>query len=200
MSDPLNLPQLVNLAYSVDDDSEHEGGGVCAALLGDSEDEMRIALINQYLSAIRILAESIGASTNDWTLGRPLVFLAHHLVEVSLKAAIEGRGASVPRSHDLPTLTAVARSAGCFEGVSAEASAWYEDLSEQVNSITGDGTPGRFFDGKVGGAAIDQRWCCLNVDLIVEATGAFAELCVADVMRCEAEAIPSREGGRLDDR
>lgn len=195
MSEPLHLPELVNLAYSVDDDSDHEGGGVCAALLGDSEDEMRIALINQYLSAIRILADSIRASTNDWTLGRPLVFLAHHLVEVSLKAAIEGRGASVPRSHDLPTLIAAARSAGCFADVSAEASAWCEDLSAQVSSITGDGTPGRFFDGQVGGAAIDDRWCCLNVDLIVEATGAFAELCVADVMRRDTE-VTGR--GRLD--
>lgn len=195
MSEPLYLPELVNLAYSVDDDSDHEGGGVCAALLGDSEDEMRIALINQYLSAIRILADSIRASTNDWTLGRPLVFLAHHLVEISLKAAIEGRGASVPRSHDLPTLIAAARSAGCFADVSAEASAWCEDLSAQVSSITGDGTPGRFFDGQVGGAAIDDRWCCLNVDLIVEATGAFAELCVADVMRRDAE-VTGR--GRLD--
>lgn len=176
----------MNLAYSVEDEGDHEGGGVCAALLGDSDDEMRVALISQYLSAIHILAASIRASTNDWTLGRPLVFLAHHLVEISIKAAIEGRGAIVPRSHDLTTQIAAARSAGCFADISAEASAWCEDLAAQVSSTTGDGTPGRFFDGQVDGAAIDDRWCCLNADLIVGATGAFAELCIADVARRDA--------------
>ncbi len=177
----MTLPPIDQLAFSVSDTSDHVGGGHCTALPGSSLDDERVALVDQYFRALSTLVETAAALDDPSALSRPILFTAHHLCEVSLKAAILSRVAAAPKLHFLPELWTAAVDAGCFAHLPPEELSWGFDFATNLGAISGDGTPGRYVDGIVDGGTLDSQWCCLNISAIHAAAMEFASLCVSEV-------------------
>lgn len=177
----MSLSPIDSLAFRVDDSSDHVGGGHCVALRGTSLDDERVALVDQYFRALTLLVEAAQESSDVVALSRPILFTAHHLCEVALKAAILSAGATAKKDHHLPALWAVALAAGCFARLPQDEVDWCAQFTSNLGAISGDGTPGRYVDGMVGGAAVDAVWCCLNITAIYAASMQFASLCVSEV-------------------
>lgn len=198
---PADFPKLGGLAFAVNDPGDHVGGGHCAAMLGESEDDARVALIGQYKLALDLLVDAASASDDDWSLGRPVLFVAHNLCEVALKAAIGARS-DVPRIHDLRRLWKESLSAGCFSALSLETVDWCTRFVSELGSISGDGTPGKYLDGRVDGQVLEDVWCCFDIEAIQDAATAFAALCGADISAYQSSSTETDEigmgGVRLD--
>lgn len=172
-------PPLGALAFAVDDPGDHIGGGHCAAMDGESADDGRIALIDQYQAALDLLVDEASATEDGWALGRPVIFVAHNLCEVALKAVI-ARRSDPPRVHDLRRLWATALEIGCFAGLSSDASEWSGRFVNELGSISGDGTPGKYLDGRVDGRLLEEVWCCFDINAIQRGATYFAGLCKAE--------------------
>lgn len=177
----MTLPPIDQLAFRVSDPSDHLGGGHCVALPGTTSDEERVALVDQYFRTLRLLVEDAERSGDMNEVSRPILFTAHHLCELAIKAAILSKGASTLWSHYLPELWGAAVSAGCFQLMTKDEREWCAQFATNLGEISGDGTPGRFVDGVVAGSSVDAEWCCLDTSAIYKASMQFASLCIAEV-------------------
>lgn len=177
----MSMPPIDRLAFRVSDSSDHIGGGHCVALPGASLDDERVSLVDQYFRALTLLVDAAQESGDVVALNRPILFTAHHLCEVALKAAILSTGATAKKDHHLSTLWAAAIAAGCFARMSQHEVEWCTQFASSLGAISGDGTPGKYVDGIVGGATVYAVWCCLNIAAIYAASMQFASFCVAEV-------------------
>ena len=177
----MTLAPIDQLAFRVSDQSDHISGGHCVALPGTTSNEERVALVDQYFNALRLLVEDAERSGDMNALSRPILFTTHHLCELAIKAALLSRSASTLRSHYLPELWATAVTAGCFQSMTKDEREWCAQFATNLGEISGDGTPGRFVDGVVGGSSVDAEWCCLDISAIYNAAMQFASLCIAEV-------------------
>ena len=89
-------------------------------------------------SAVALTAERDDG--DGWRVTRPLVFLAHHLCEVALKAAL-GRG-GYSNNHDLVQLWAVLGPKTPW-GEDSAVSAWIGEVLKEMNGVTARGFEGR---------------------------------------------------------
>jgi hypothetical protein len=177
----MTLPAIDALAFSVNDPGDHVGGGHCAALPGNSRDDERVALVNQYAVALATLVATAEQSGDRRPLSRPILFTAHHLCEVALKAAILSKRATAPKIHSLRTLWDAAVDADCFTSLTEDERAWGAKFAANLGAVSGDGTPGRYADGVVSEGTLDSTWCCLNVTAVRSAATVFAGLCISEV-------------------
>lgn len=135
------LPPIDQLAFRVSDPSEHVGGGHCIALSGTTSDDERVALVDQYFRALRLLVEDAERSGDMNALSRPILFTAHHLCELAIKAALLSKRASPLWSHHLPELWSTAVTAGCFQSMTKDERQWCAQFAINLGEISGDGTP-----------------------------------------------------------
>lgn len=175
----MELPPLDNLAYLVDDEGEHPGGGHCAALTFDGDrDAARSAIVDQYSTALRVLVDAAELSEGEWSLTRPILFAVHQLCEDALDAANNHHPIRVAKGshpHDLGPKMAAALEGGVYDNLEPEARQWCEDFIAKMVPLTGNGFPGRYADGKVSGKVrLDDKWCCINPSALRETATQFA--------------------------
>lgn len=178
----MNLPSLENLAYPVDG-GEHPEGGHCAALGGGSPEDDRIAMVEQYATALRVLVDDAVASGDRWSLSRPILFVAHQLCENALDEALARMNIKVNtsgnKSHDLTVRMEAALQGGAYSHRSDEEREWCQQFIEKVAPITAKGFPGRYAQARVSGKdQLDDVWCCIDLTAIRDAAITFAALTV----------------------
>lgn len=161
------LPNLENLAYRVDDDGDHPGGGHCAGLGGADSRENRLAIVEQYATALRAVVATAELTDDGWSLGRPILFLVHQLCECALIVAMNPATGKVSlpggKNHDLENMLEAVIAAGVFDVLSDEERAWCREFVRTISPLTGFGFFGRFADRSLpGGVRLDQVWCCIN--------------------------------------
>lgn len=169
------LPQLDRIAFRVDDEGPHEGGGVCAAMPSDDPVERRKEMVWQYVRALGILADSAGKETS-WESSRPIIFVAHHACELALDLVADRVNVSRPREADRHSLVArfeAAAAAGAFKDREAEEAEWCRYLLTTLESLN-SGFAGRYVDGR---GAIEKSWCCLNPAALTDAVEVLASIC-----------------------
>lgn len=178
----MTLPSLVNLAYPAGDDGEHPGGGHCAWLGGATREEDRVAIVDQYATALRVLVDAAEASGDGWSLSRPILFAVHQLCEDALDVANARAGVTVPQSgkqrHSLAVKMAGAVAGGVYAGLTLEERQWCERFIAEIVPLTGNGFPGRYADGTVSGRRLDDDWCCINPTALRDAATMFAGLTI----------------------
>jgi hypothetical protein len=178
----VTLPSLENLAYPADDDGEHPSGGHCAWLGGATREEDRVAIVDQYATALRVLVDTAEASGDGWSLSRPILFAVHQLCEDALDVANDRAGVTVPQSgkhrHSLASKMAGALAGGVYSGLTLEERQWCERFIEEIAPLTGNGFPGRYADGTVSGRRLDDVWCCINPAALRDAATMFAGLTI----------------------
>lgn len=178
----MTLPSLENLAYPAGDDGEHPGGGHCAWLGGATRAEDRVAIVDQYATALRVLVDAAEASGDGWSLSRPILFAVHQLCEDALDVANARAGVTVPQSgkhrHSLAVKMAGAVAGGVYTGLTLEERQWCERFIAEIVPLTGNGFPGRYADGTVSGRRLDDDWCCINPTALRDAATRFAGLTI----------------------
>lgn len=189
----MTLPSLENLAYPAGDDGEHPGGGHCASLGGANREEDRIAMVDQYATALRVLVDAAEESGDGWSLSRPILFAVHQLCENALDVANDRHDVSVPSSgkdrHSLAVKMAGAVAGGVYAGLTDEERQWCERFIEKIAPLTGNGFPGRFADGTISGKRhLDDLWCCINPSALRDTATMFAGLTILDVAELEEPA------------
>lgn len=188
----MSLPALEHLAYTADEDGDHPGGGHCAGLGGDTPEEGRRAMVEQYANALGVLVDAALTSGDGWSLSRPILFTTHQLCELALDLALDRKGAKrkgvKPGSrHSLETRMSAAVSSKALDYLTDEEREWCQSFIDAIVPITGDGFPGRYAQASPGGVQLDERWCCINPGAIRDAATVFAALCVAAAARVENE-------------
>lgn len=189
----MTLPSLDNLAYPVTDDGDHPGGGHCAWLGGETREQDRVAIVDQYATALRVLVDAAEESGDGWSLTRPILFAVHQLCENALDVANSRHDVAVSSSgkknHSLTVKMAGALAGGVYDGLSAEERAWCESFIERIVPLTGDGYPGRYAHARMkGGHQLDDLWCCINPHAIAEATSLFAGFTILDAAEVKDSA------------
>lgn len=189
---PVNLPSLENLAYRIDDEGDHPGGGHCAWLGGATREQDRIAIVDQYATALRVLVDAAEASGDGWSLSRPILFIVHQLCENALDVANARADVAVTTSgknrHALTKKMVGALGGGVYDELTKEERRWCETFIETVGPITGNGFPGRYADGTVEGRRqLDDVWCCINPQAIAEAAILFAGFTIASVSELKVD-------------
>lgn len=189
----MTLPSLENLAYPADDDGEHPGGGHCAGLGGASREADRVAIVDQYATALRVLVDAAEASGDGWSLSRPILFTVHQLCEDALDVANHRRHVDVPSSgknrHSLSVKMAGAIAGGVYDALTEEERQWCVRFVEEVVPLTGSGFPGRFADGTISdGRRLDDAWCCINPSALRDAAVMFAGLTLLAVAEFDGSA------------
>lgn len=187
------LPSLENLAYPADDDGDHPGGGHCAWLGGATREQDRLAIVDQYATALRVLADAAEASGDGWSLSRPILFAVHQLCENALDVANYRHDVTVSSTgknrHSLTVKMAAALDDGVFDGLTAEERGWCATFIETVAPLTGNGFPGRYADAPVKGQhKLDDLWCCVNPQAIAETAILFAGFTTSTVAEIDEEA------------
>lgn len=179
------LPPLDDLAYPLDDHGDHPGGGHCAALGGDRPEQDRIAIVDQYRTALIVLVDAALNSGNGWSLSRPILFTVHQLSELALDVALERTGAKPTLSgksrHSLAIRLRAALENGAYDHLSSDERAWCQLVIDRIVPITGNGFPGRYANARLDGAELDEVWCCINPGAIRDAAITFAEFSVIDL-------------------
>lgn len=189
----MDLPSLDNLAYRVDDDGDHPGGGDghCAALGGDTPELNRVGMVDQYANALRVLVDPTDVSEYGWGMSRPILFTVHQLCENALNVAIKRNGVKgAPTSgHSLDVKMAAALRGGVYDAFTLEEREWCEQFIETIVPLTGKGFPGRYVDATVSGnLQLDDVWCCINPPALRDAALHFAGLTLLQVAELEAPA------------
>ncbi|MFE8934633.1 hypothetical protein [Micrococcus luteus] len=179
------LPPLDSLAYDVDDDGEHPGGGHCAGFGGVTPEDDRRAMIEQYRQALDVLVDSALESDDGWSLSRPILFTTHQLCELALSLVLEVKGLKPGSQHSLETRMAAAIGGNAFDRLTNEERQWCHEFIAAIVPLTGDGFPGRYANARINGVQLDERWCCINPQTIRNATVGFAALCLSAI---EADA------------
>ena len=190
----MDLPSLDNLAYPAGDDGDHPGGGHCASLGGGTREENRLAMVDQYGTALRVLVDAAEASGDGWGLSRPILFAVHQLCENALDLANDRARATVSRSgkhrHSLAVKMAGAVAGRVYDYLTPDERRWCERFVEQTVPLTGNGFPGRFADGTVSGRSqLDDIWCCINPAALRDAALMFAGLTLLSSSELEESAV-----------
>lgn len=182
----MTLPSLDNLAYRADDDGNHPGGGHCAWLGGDTRQQDRIAIIDQYATALRVLVDAAEKSGDGWSLTRPILFATHQLCENALDVANSFHGVTVSTSgknkHSLTVKMAGAVDGGVYDSLTPEQREWCQSFIGTIAPLTGNGYPGRYALATIQGRLqLDDVWCCINPQAIAETAIQFAGLTIGTV-------------------
>lgn len=173
------LPDLGRVAFRLDDESDHPGGGHCVSL-SQTEAVATRELVDQYLTALRNLAERAAQSPDGgWGLTRPMLFHAHHTAELAAKAALIAGGESVEKHHGLLTLWEAIKVAGLDARVEALEADWCGAFVALIGDLAGNSIGARYAKPSAGHAPIDDVWCCVNPDALFAATERFAIQCIA---------------------
>ncbi|ODU06784.1 MAG: hypothetical protein ABS81_04010 [Pseudonocardia sp. SCN 72-86] len=188
----MTLPSLEHLAYPADDEGEHPDAGHCAWLGGATREEDRVAIVDQYATALRVLVDAADASGDGWGLSRPILFAVHQLCENALDVANDRAGVDVSQSgkhrHSLAVKMAGAIAGGVYADLTLEERQWCERFIEEIAPLTGNGFPGRYADGTVSGGRLDDVWCCINPAALRDAATAFAGLTILRAAELEEPA------------
>ncbi|PQZ53149.1 MULTISPECIES: hypothetical protein [unclassified Microbacterium] len=179
----MTLPSLDNLAYRVDDDGDHPGGGHCAWLGGDTRQQDRIAIIGQYATALRVLVDAAEKSGDGWSLTRPILFATHQLCENALDVANHFHGVDVPttgkKRHSLTLKMTGALDGGVYDKLTPEWREWCQAFIETIAPLTGNGYPGRYALSTIQGRLqLDDVWCCINPQALADTAIQFAGLTI----------------------
>lgn len=180
----MSLPSLDNLAYRVDDDGDHLGGGHCAGLGGEDTLEDRIALVGQYSRALEVVARAAAESDDGWSMGRPILFMVHQLCEAALAVAVNPASGKIPvpqkrKNHDLVPLFNAAIAAGAYDGLTDSDRDWCRAFIDFITPITVYGFMGRVADKRLaGGMRLDDVWCCINPLAMAESASQFSGLTI----------------------
>lgn len=184
-------PDLGLVAFHVDDDTDHPGGGHCISL-SQSESEGTRELVDQYLTALGHLAGRAAESPDGgWALTRPVLFHAHHTAELAAKSVLMAGNASFEPRHGLVDLWTAITDAGLDQKVEAVDPDWCRDFVARVADLAGNSIGARYARPNVGHAPIDEVWCCVNPQALFDATDRFAVQCVAMAQASE-EAIAAQ--------
>lgn len=185
------LPETLDLglvAFRVDDEGEHPGGGHCVSL-SQTESEGTVELVDQYLTALGHLVESAAESPDGgWALTRPLLFHARHTAELAAKAALLAGGVAYERHHGLVTLWGKLADAGLDQKVPAVDAGWCHNFTSVVADLAGNSIGARYAKPNAGHTPIDEIWCCVNPAALFAVTESFAVQCVA-IAQAAADAI-----------
>lgn len=189
----LPLPSLESLAYP-NDDGDHEGGGHCAALGDDDFHQGRVNLIDQYITALTVLADAAVKSGYGWSLSRPILFATHQLCELVLDLVLDVAHLTVKLTgkhrHSLGLRMKAATNGGAYDSLKPDDRAWCEQFIERVAPITRNGFPGRYVSARVDRAELDEIWCCVNPIAMRDAAIAFANLSVVVIRAQETTTDP----------
>lgn len=181
------LPTLDFLAYPPDG-MDHPGGGHCVWLGGDEPAEDRVAMVEQYLTAVNVLVKAAQATGSGWSLTRPILFAVHQLCEISLDHAVH-RGSTKAKKdarHSLADRFEAATQGGAYQHLDKADMEWCERFVREITPITRDGFPGRYANNRWNGTELDDVYCCVNVDAVRDAAVSFALLTVPELERVVA--------------
>ena len=174
-----DLPDLALVAFRIDAEGDHPGGGHCVSL-SRTEAEGTRELVEQYLAALRHLAERAAEEVDGgWALTRPLLFHAHHTAELAMKTALLECGVAFEARHGLEELWAKIEAAGLDQSVSAVDTAWCRSLLALVAGAAGNSIGARYARPNHGHVPVDDVWCCVSPIALFTATECFAIQCIA---------------------
>jgi hypothetical protein len=164
------FPDLSRVAFRNDDPSDHDGGGHCAGLPGDTLHSKWNLVYAQHLIALDCLVDAAGEE--GWDLTRPIMFAAHHVCEVALKTAWVGLMGTDPMpGHPLrPHWTRLAIEGG-LRHLSAEDIREASDFLKLMRRLTPDGQSTRY--PLPGRRDIGAAWCCVSAGDLRKAVFAF---------------------------
>jgi HEPN domain-containing protein len=170
-----DLPDLDRIFFA-DDDADHADDSCCLSLNRPffSDDQAKWAeLRDQHLVALSLLVEqrpAIGNEADGWWLARPLVFGAHHTVELGLKTATRSGGAAWPgNGHDLKKLLDLDRT---LNGMRAATRTWENTF---VVLLEDAWDAGRYPFEKDGAETMRDK-CCVSASALFAAVVAFLKL------------------------
>lgn len=169
------LPDLRKVFFD-DDGQDHAKDSCCLSLNRPffSDDRSKWAeLRDQHLEALRLLAEQtsdIQDEADGWWLARPLVFSAHHTVELALKTATLSGGLDWPgNGHDLKKLLDLDRR---LNGTRVSAQTWENRF---VRLLADAWDAGRYPFEKDGAETMRNN-CCVSASALLAAVEAFLAL------------------------
>lgn len=169
------LPSLI-LAYRRNDAGDHPGGGHCVGLPSADLDRWT-SLLDQYLRAFVVMTERSRALLLDlgdgWGLTRPVLFEAHHVCEVALKAALVAKGSLPTKTHSLSALWAALDSLGGLAHLLPAERTWAQAFLAEMQPLAANGFTGRYPDtpGDLG-----DDWCCLVLEAVQQGVEEFVAL------------------------
>ncbi|WP_454860127.1 hypothetical protein [Promicromonospora soli] len=181
----MSLPSLEKLAYAVDEEGDHPGGGHCAGLGGGVPEEDRRAMVEQYSAALDVLVDSALATGDGWSLSRPILFTTHHLCELALNLVLE-RTRLKGKQHTLATQMMAAVDGNALDHLTGEEQQWCQEFITAIVPITGNGFPGRYAQAAVEGVQLDELWCCVSPEAVRDAAITFAALCLTEPQEIES--------------
>jgi hypothetical protein len=166
------FPDLSRVAFKKKDMSDHEGGGHCAELPDDLQGQWDLVLA-QHVAAFDYLVEK-AASEDGWALTRPILFAAHHVSEVALKAAwVAHDGRAPKRGHHLEPLWRRLREAGGLRHLEGSEINQASNFIALMEELTPDGQTTRYPMTGVKENDLGAIWCCLNCSALRAAVFAF---------------------------
>lgn len=160
-----------------DDDMVHADDSCCMSLRwpGFADDAARwVEVRNQHLEAFNLLAHQAhdlavqdgeDGELGGWFIGRPLLFAASHVVELSFKATLLDHQASWPRGtdgHDLARLLDLDRA---VHGTRTESAAWEDELIARLDLAW---MAGRYPVTQKGAPLADDL-CCVSALKLLDA-------------------------------
>jgi HEPN domain-containing protein len=170
-----SLPDLAGVFFDVDGlDGDHAADSCCLSLAWEwfTDDAVKWAEVrDQHLQALGILAEqarSICSERDGWWLARPLVFAAHHTIELALKTATLSESDRWGSRHDLGLLLELERGI-CGKRATAE---WEDEL---IRLLHQSWEGGRYPTTRRGEPLLND-WCCVSASGLREAVTTFVGL------------------------
>lgn len=174
MTTSSHFPDLNSVAYPVDSPGDHADGGHCVGFYQAEAPEAWCMLTYQFHQSLKHLVALATVSGGDSQLTRPMLFNAHHTVEVGCKASLVARSEPFNLIHSLPELWKMnALAAVEATWIDGETSAWMEDFTERLDDLSGSGIGARFAEPKSGFDAIENAWCCVNATALLECVDFF---------------------------
>jgi hypothetical protein len=130
------------------------------------------------LLAFSALVDQVKSGEDGYALARPLVFEAHHVTELALKARTLRHDAAFqselpPSGHDLRRLLVAERARN---GERSDSSAWEDAF---VSMLDAAWQAGRYPVG-VGGLALHDEWCCFDAEALSDAVLTFLHVLTDD--------------------
>jgi hypothetical protein len=173
------LPQLdrVFFPYGDGEGADHPTGSCCLSLNREFYDTAAgkwTALRDQHLLAFSMLVEQVQGDDSGYALTRPLVFEAHHVSELALKARtlqFDPRSNTnlPPAGHHLGQLLAAERA---LNGARSDSSGWEDSFVSMLDRASEAGR----YPVAVRGEALHDDWCCVDAEALNDAVLTFLDL------------------------